>query len=407
MTTNRGLYRFSLLAAVLVSVTACAGCADTHWYRGNTHTHSLWSDGDAAPEAVVAWYKDHGYDWLAITDHDVLLRGERWFPVTEDGRLTEARLDALRTEFGADWIATREEDGVLEMRLKTLDELRSRFEEPESFLLVEAQEISDGSEGKPLHFNVLNPAELIPVQGGNNIRETVERNLAAVSQQSESSGRNMLVHINHTNWHWALTPEQLSLTEGTNLFEVYNGSSGCNNYGDSIHPGMDEVWDIANMLRLTQLNLGPLYGVATDDTHDYFEFTAPKSHPGRGWILVRADTLSTEAILNAIRAGDFYSSTGVELTDVTIGPDEYVVKIAAERGLTYTTQFIGTRIAHGIPGKPGVVLHETTETKAVYKYRGDELYVRAKIISSRMQRSPAAGEEAPEYAWTQPAVPQR
>jgi hypothetical protein len=144
--------------------------------------------------------------------------------------------------------------------------------------------------------------------------------------------------------------------------------------------------------------------VASDDTHEYFEFTPDKSHPGRGWIMVRADTLSTDAILNAIRAGEFYASTGVRLNDVERGAEEYVVKIAGERGVTYTTQFIGTRIAHGIPGKAGIILHETNDTKAVYAYRGDEIFVRAKVISSRMQPHPAAGEEAPEYAWTQPVV---
>ena len=407
MTLNPLFPRRALLAAAVFLCTTSACDSGDRWYRGNTHTHSLWSDGDAAPEAVVHWYRERGYDWLSITDHDVLLRGDRWFPVDEGGRLSPERVAELRAEFGDDWVVTRDSGGVNQMRLKTMDELRDRFELPGSFLLVEGQEISDGSEGKPLHFNVFNSAELVPAQGGENIRQTVERNLTAVRQQAELSGRNMLVHINHTNWHWALTPEQLSLIEGTHLFEVYNGSTGCNNYGDSTHPGMDEVWDIANTIRLTQLDLGPLFGVANDDAHDYFDFTPSKSHPGRGWIMVRADTLSTDAILNTIRQGDFYASTGVELKDVQIGPEEYVVKIAAERGLTYTTQFIGTRIAHGIPGKPGVVLHETTERTAVYVYRGDEIFVRARVVSSRMQPHPAASEEAPEYAWTQPFVPGR
>jgi len=353
----------------------------------------------------VAWYKENGYDWLSITDHDVLLRGERWRGVDVGGRLTPERLAELRATFGADWVVTRDSVGNTEMRLKTLDELRQRFEEPGEFLLVEGQEISDGSEGKPIHFNVFNPGQLIAAQGGEDIESTVEQNLAAVRGQADSSGRNMLVHINHTNWHWALTPEQLALMDGTHLFELYNGSTGCNNFGDSTRPGMDEVWDIANTLRLSQLELGPLFGVANDDTHDYYDFVPEKSHPGRGWIMVRADTLSTAAILDAIREGDFYSSTGVELTDVRRESDRYVVKIATERGITYTTQFIGTRVAHGIPGKPGEVLHETNENTAVYEYRGDELYVRAKVISSRMQARPAAGEEAPEFAWTQPAVP--
>ncbi|MBS0266423.1 MAG: PHP domain-containing protein, partial [Planctomycetes bacterium] len=47
-----------------------------HWYKGNLHTHTLWSDGDDYPEMVALWYKDNGYDFLAFTDHNTLLRKE-------------------------------------------------------------------------------------------------------------------------------------------------------------------------------------------------------------------------------------------------------------------------------------------------------------------------------------------
>ncbi len=404
MMRNTQRMRFGLYATLMFAATACS--PGGNWYRGNTHTHSLWSDGDAAPEVAVAWYAENGYDWLSLTDHNVLLQGERWFPITEDGQLTPARVQEIRDTFGEATVVTREVDGLLEMQLKTLGELRDLLAVSDDFLLIEGEEITDRSEDKPLHFNVLNPAEFLPTQGGETINEAVERNLGSVNQQAERTGRNMLVHLNHPNYGWALNPEQLALMEGTHLFEVYNGSTECNNEGDSTHAGMDEAWDIANMIRLTELNQGPLYGMANDDTHNYFEWSSNRSNPGRGWIMVRADSLSTGAILNAIRAGDFYSSTGVELKDVQTGPEEYVVKIAAERGVSYTTQFIGTRIAHGIPGGPGVVLHETTDTKATYRFRGDELYVRAKVISSRMQQNPIEAEDVPEYAWTQPVVPE-
>ena len=42
------------------------------WLRANLHTHTINSDGDSPPEDVVAWYRDAGYDALAITDHDLL-----------------------------------------------------------------------------------------------------------------------------------------------------------------------------------------------------------------------------------------------------------------------------------------------------------------------------------------------
>ena len=48
-----------------------------HWYRGNLHCHSTNSmdvpeDRGKSPADVVAWYRDHGYDFVGITDHRVL-----------------------------------------------------------------------------------------------------------------------------------------------------------------------------------------------------------------------------------------------------------------------------------------------------------------------------------------------
>lgn len=73
---------------------ACLGGAP-RWWKGNTHAHTLWSDGDSAPRQVVEWYRDAGYDFLVLSDHTLLAQGERWFPVAPDSRLTEERLDDL------------------------------------------------------------------------------------------------------------------------------------------------------------------------------------------------------------------------------------------------------------------------------------------------------------------------
>jgi hypothetical protein len=40
------------------------------WLKGNTHTHTLNSDGDSVSGDVVAWYRSHGYQFLVITDHE-------------------------------------------------------------------------------------------------------------------------------------------------------------------------------------------------------------------------------------------------------------------------------------------------------------------------------------------------
>ena len=61
---------------------ALCGCAGgSPWHKGNTHT--CWRDGDAAPDQVMAWHVDHDYDFLVLSDHNVMQEGDRWFPVSD------------------------------------------------------------------------------------------------------------------------------------------------------------------------------------------------------------------------------------------------------------------------------------------------------------------------------------
>ncbi len=46
---------------------------DTDWLRGNLHAHTTLSDGEWQPEVVIAAYERLGYDFLALSDHDLLV----------------------------------------------------------------------------------------------------------------------------------------------------------------------------------------------------------------------------------------------------------------------------------------------------------------------------------------------
>lgn len=398
---------FVLLAAALLPVSLDDGDGDEpRWWRGNTHTHTLWSDGDGAPELVVDWYASNGYDFLVLSDHNVLSRGERWFGVAADGRLTTERVAALRERFGADAVETRERDGRTEMRLATLSELRERFESPGAFLLIEGEEITDGFDGRlPVHVNALNLAELVEPQGGASVVEVMQRNIDAVIEQSRRLGRPMLAHVNHPNFYWGITPEELAQVRGERFFEVYNGHPSVRNEGDAEHPSLERAWDVALTLRLTELDLGLLYGLATDDAHAYHaagDARAGKATAGRGWVWVRAPSLAADAIVEAMRAGDFYSSSGVRLADVAFDGATLAVDVAPDEGARHVTRFIGTRRApDGTLGPLGEVLAEVEGERARYRLRGDELYVRAVVESSREHPNPyRAGER--EKAWVQP-----
>ena len=42
-----------------------------NWYKGNLHSHTTISDGKMTPEQSVEVYKEHGYNFLALSEHDI------------------------------------------------------------------------------------------------------------------------------------------------------------------------------------------------------------------------------------------------------------------------------------------------------------------------------------------------
>ena len=109
-------------AALAAPVSRLASDGKLRWFRGNLHTHSMWSDGDDYLEMIGLWYKDHGYDFLCFTDHNRLARSERWVKVNQNGS-PPAAVQKLKARFPKDWVAERTVDGHQEIRLKTFDEV--------------------------------------------------------------------------------------------------------------------------------------------------------------------------------------------------------------------------------------------------------------------------------------------
>lgn len=393
---------FALTLAWIVSSASEQQPAE-RWYKGNTHTHTLWSDGDGAPELVADWYASRDYDFLVLSDHNILSEGEKWFPIGE-GRLTPERVQELRTKFGDDWVVERTVLEKQQMRLKTLDELRKRFERKGEFLFIQGEEITDSYEGAPVHLNVVNVVDRINPQKGGSVKETIQRNIDEVMAQSRRKKKPMLVHVNHPNFQWGITLEDIASISGERFFEVYNGHPGVRNYGDDDHMSCEAMWDAALCMRLRDLDLPPLLGLATDDSHNYHKWGGGNVNPGRGWVMVKAAELTPDAIVRAMRKGDFYSSSGVTLRDIRHKMyKSFEIDIEVEDGVTYTTQFIGTRSKGEDLGEIGEVFFETTDNPAKYEFSGDELYVRAKVISSKDHPNPYA-EGDKETAWVQPVT---
>ena len=54
---------------MMIRQQAFAGAKDAPMYKGGLHCHTTRSDGRGTPEEVIRLHKEHGYDFLALTDH--------------------------------------------------------------------------------------------------------------------------------------------------------------------------------------------------------------------------------------------------------------------------------------------------------------------------------------------------
>jgi hypothetical protein len=396
------------------------------WYKGNIHTHTLWSDGNDFPEMVCDWYRTNGYHFLSLSDHNVLSQGQRWMKVADVTRKSKgaSALDKYRSRFGPNWVELRGEGQTQEVRLKPLTEFAPLVQERGKFLMIQGEEVTDKYQFKgkdyPVHMNATNVLELIKPRGGKDAVEVMSNNLAAMEESATRTGQPILPHLNHPNFHYAVRAEDLADAVKERFFEVYNGHPGTHTLGDQTFAGTEKIWDIVNALRIGKLNVDPTFGVGTDDSHQYHGGGMGASTPGRGWVMVRARHLTPESLIRAMKAGDFYASSGVVLKDVRYSPESKVltVEVQPEEGAEYTVKFIGTpkdadlsaeaqvdKDGRVITGKYsdqiGKVLAETKGPVAEYQLNGKEMYVRAVVTSSHPPKVPSyEGQKA--QAWTQP-----
>ena len=283
----RGL---SLVAIVIGGASVVfAGAAQPtvagQYFKGNLHTHTLNSDGDSTPDDVVRWYREHGYNFVTLTDHNYL-----------------TSVDGLNALHGAD----------------------------DKFLVMKGEEVTDRFDNKPVHVNGFAPNAFIKPPGGSSVLDMTQRMIDAIR------GAGAAPSVNHPNYGWAISAADLLQLQRTKLFEVFNGHPLVNNMGGGGVPGLEEVWD--RMLSSGRM----LYGIAVDDAH-YFkrpeDKTAPR--PGQGWVYVRSPRLESRALVEALERGEFYASTGVELQSVTVTASSMTIAIKTEAQSKYRIQFIG------------------------------------------------------------------
>jgi hypothetical protein len=224
----------------------------------------------------------------------------------------------------------------------------------------------------------------------------MQNNIDAVNKQRAETGIAMIPHINHPNFGYAITLEDMVALNGERFFEVYNGHPLVHIMGDTLNISTEKMWDLINVAYI-ESNKPLMYGLATDDSHHYHRRGRTWSNAGRGWIYVQANDLTAESIVDAMENGDFYASTGVELKDIHYANRELLIEVVPKDGVDYKFTYIGYKNGASEPEE----LWIDKGIKSTYKVSDDVLFVRCKVTSSELEAEPS------EYmlyqaAWTQP-----
>lgn len=257
------------------------------FWRGNLHTHSTRSDGVLSPEEVCRRYRAEGYDFLALTDHFVGMWG---YPIVDT---VPFRAPGFTTILGAELHSGAMANGELWHILAV---------------------------GLPPDFAPSDSPDFVPKAGQESAAEIAARAVAAGA----------FVAIAHPQWSGLTLDDARSVT-AAHAVEVYN-------HGCAMGCDRPDGFAIADLL-LTEGRKLSL--IATDDAH----FSEP-DHFG-GWVMVKAESNTPEALLAALKRGDFYASQGPELRDVRLEGDTMIVESSAVSSVIVQGWGTGAKGVHG------------------------------------------------------------
>ena len=254
--------------------------APGRFYRGNLHTHSSRSDGGMPVDAVCRAYQQQGYDFLAVTDH---FRPQYGFPVVDT---TPYRTESFTTLIGAELHAPALENGQI-------------------WHMV----------GVGLPFDFAPPTE----------NETGPE----LAQRAVDAGA--FVVLAHPEWYGASLADLRSIP-CAHAIETYNEACGrLNDRADSwgmVDRLLTEGWKVLT--------------TGADDAHFRHVMTVKDAEPvdvvasgigedapaGFGcWVWVRSPALDPDALLTALKAGDFYTSQGPVIHDLRLNDDRSEIHV--------------------------------------------------------------------------------
>jgi len=270
-----------------------------NWYKGNLHSHTVNSDGKLTPAQAVLAYRQHGYHFMCLSDHDKYTDLCDEFD-TEDFILLPAVEGSVRlvdTEcLDIDVDEYTEGKGYKDF---TVDVMRKKIQEMGEYRLLKTHHIHGIMGNKEMREkageNLLKHNEFTPIRVFFGEWDGVK---AAQDLSDYLKAKGCFTTYNHPIWSRVETDEVRGI-EGFWGIEVYNYAT-VNECGE----GEDTTFLDMLLRNGTDINV-----FAADDNHN--EGLYPDSFGG--FVMVQAEELNHENIVNSLLEGRYYSSSGAEI----------------------------------------------------------------------------------------------
>lgn len=271
-----------------------------NFYKANLHCHSNLSDGTLSPQELKDAYKEKGYQVLAITDHEGLFYHKH---LSDPDFLILAG-----AEFEYNDVVS---DDFYDWRVAHICVIKK---DPEEIFQLGFDPEYDHIKFNWLHNEwrekIVSKGEIIPkIYSPENINNMIKRYRDA----------GFLVTYNHPKW----SQEgylQYSKYRGMNFMEIYNHGTYLEGHPEHNGDVLDEM-----------LKMGTrVFPIAADDNHT-------RENMFGGYLMISADELQYKTVTDALERGDFYASTGVNISEISVCDGVFTVSSDEECDIRFTT----------------------------------------------------------------------
>ena len=310
------------------------------YFKANMHAHSNLSDGNWSVEKLKEEYKKRGYSIIAITDHEHLINHNH---IDDEKFLTIPSCEMMIKEYPEYSSGTKQEMKVAHFNFYSLD--KSAVTTPCYFEKFDVHTTSEIKK-KTISSSIM--------------RERVYSKECICQMIKTAKDEGYLVSYNHPTWSNESAIDYLRY-EGVDFVEVYNNSCTKTLGLTEDEHAFDDFLKSGKKV----------YCFCTDDNHNKKEVDSPYFDSFGGWIQINADRLDYQTIMNALKEGSFYASTGAEIYSLTVDGDKVEISTSKAKRITLTTN---GRKAQNLRAKEGEYLE-----KAEFTIKEDYEYIRITV----------------------------